>query len=106
WHPRGPGQIEVWSWASVPVDATQEVKEAIRRLVLRSFSPAGLFEQDDGENWNEIQKVLKGWMARQRPFNTQQGLGHARIDADKPPGRTSRGVSEAAARHRYSRAAN
>ena len=103
WQPRGPEQIETWSWISVPAAATQEVKEAIRRLSIRCFTPAGLLEQDDGENWNEIQKVLKGWMARQRPFNTQMGLGHAKIDADGLPGRTSNGFAEDGARHFYQR---
>ena len=106
WHPRGPGEMETWSWISVPANATQEVKEAIRRLSLRAFTPAGLLEQDDGENWNEIQKVLKGWMARQRPFNAQMGLGHSKIEADGLPGRTSYGFTEDAARHFYQRWVN
>ncbi|MGV8873529.1 MAG: aromatic ring-hydroxylating dioxygenase subunit alpha [Rhodococcus sp. (in: high G+C Gram-positive bacteria)] len=106
WQPRGPGQMEVFTWTSVPVGAPQEVKDAIRRLSIRGFSPAGIFEADDGENWNEIQKVLKGWMARQKPLNTQQGMGRSKIDADGLPGRTSPGFSEDAARHFYQRWVN
>lgn len=106
WQPRGPGQMEVFTWTSVPKEAPQEVKDGIRRLSLRGFSPAGIYEADDGENWNEIQKVLKGWMARQRPLNTQMGLGRSRIDADGLPGRTTPGFSEDAARHFYQRWVN
>lgn len=106
WQPRGPGQLETWSWISVPVNASQEVKEAIRRLSVRTFTPAGLLEQDDGENWYDIQQVLKGWMARQKPFNTQMGVGRARVDTDGLPGRTHNGFSEEAARHFYQRWVN
>jgi hypothetical protein len=88
WHPRGPNQIEVHTWLYVPKDAPDEVKMEIRSNGLRTFNPAGLFEQDDGENWNEIQKVLKGHVAHSHPLNMQMGLGHAHIDADDLPGRT------------------
>jgi biphenyl 2,3-dioxygenase alpha subunit len=43
-----------WAWTVVDRDWPDAVKDAYRRGVLRSFSAAGTFEQDDGENWNEI----------------------------------------------------
>jgi hypothetical protein len=88
WHPRGPNQIEVHTWLYVPKDAPDEVKMEIRSNGMRTFNPAGLFEQDDGENWNEIQKVLRGHIARSQKLNMQMGLGRALIDADNLPGRT------------------
>jgi phenylpropionate dioxygenase-like ring-hydroxylating dioxygenase large terminal subunit len=103
WHPRGPHQIEVWAWVNVPREAPQEVKEQMRRFSLRTFNPAGLFEQDDGENWNEIQKVLKGHVARSNMFNAQMGLGHASVDLNGFPGMTNFGYGEEAARHFYGR---
>lgn len=103
WQPRGPGQIEVFTWTSVPKEAPQEVKDALRRAALRGFSPAGIYEADDGENWNEIQKVLRGYKARQSPLNTQMGLGRSRMDADGLPGRTTPGFSEDGSRHFYQR---
>ena len=41
WHPRGPEQIEVWSWAFVEKDAPPEVKNALRLTAIRGFSPSG-----------------------------------------------------------------
>ena len=76
WQPRGPGEIEVWAWGAVPAMAPPEVKEALRVNILRTFSPSGLLEQDDGENWNEIQKVLRGRVAWSHPLNARMGLGH------------------------------
>jgi phenylpropionate dioxygenase-like ring-hydroxylating dioxygenase large terminal subunit len=103
WHPRGPDEIEVWAWALVERDAPAEVKEAIRLSVLRTFSAGGIFEQDDGENWLEIQKVLRGHMARRQQFNLQMGLGHARTEHPLFPGTINNVYGEEAARGFYRR---
>ena len=76
WHPRGPEQIEIWSWAYVEKDAPPEVKEALRLTAIRGFSPAGTFEQDDMDNWQECTQTCRGVMSRKLPLNIQMGLGH------------------------------
>jgi len=101
WHPRGPGEIEVWAWALVDRDAPPEVKNAVRLGVLRTFSPGGIFEQDDGENWLEIQKVLRGYKARQQKLNLAMGLGHDRADDQRFPGKINHVYGEEAARGFY-----
>lgn len=106
WHPRGPNEIEVWSLITVDSTAPLEVREAWRKGLLRTFSPAGVFEQDDGENWVDIQKVLKGHKARQTRLNAQMGLGEHRDDHPDHPGTISFGYSEEAARSLYRRWAN
>jgi phenylpropionate dioxygenase-like ring-hydroxylating dioxygenase large terminal subunit len=101
WHPRGPGQIEVWAWALVDKGMSPEQKDAIRKGVMRTFSAGGIFEQDDGENWLEIQKVLRGHMARRTILNVQMGLGHEREDDPRFPGTTNHVYAETAARGFY-----
>jgi phenylpropionate dioxygenase-like ring-hydroxylating dioxygenase large terminal subunit len=101
WHPRGPGEIEVWAWALVDRDAPFEVKEAVRLGVLRTFSAGGIFEQDDGENWLEIQKVLRGHMARRQRLNVTMGLGHATTEHPTMPGKINNVYGEEAARGFY-----
>jgi hypothetical protein len=103
WHPRGPGEIEVWAWALVDRLAPSEVKNSVRLSVLRTFSAAGIFEQDDGENWLEIQKVLRGYQARRQKLNVQMGLGHERADDPEFPGRINHVYGEMAARGFYRR---
>jgi 3-phenylpropionate/trans-cinnamate dioxygenase alpha subunit len=49
WHPRGPKRIEVWSWGLVERDAPPAVVELARKMQILTFSPSGIFEQDDGE---------------------------------------------------------
>lgn len=93
WVPRGPAHMEVRSWTIVDRDAPQEVKEAQRRLVLSTFSPSGLLEQDDGENWSMSQDTLRGFKSRQLDTNVRMGL-HNPIDPAAGPGRIMDGWNE------------
>lgn len=101
WHPRGPNEIEVWAFTVVDADAPDDIKDEFRRQTLRTFSAGGVFEQDDGENWVEIQHILRGHKARSRPFNIEMGLGKAVDDDPDYPGRISYVYSEEAARGLY-----
>ena len=102
WHPRGPNEIEVWALAVVDADAPQAVKDQWGQGITRTFSPAGMFEQDDGENWIEVQRVLRGTKSRRQPFNLQMGIDNEQSDA-RFPGKLSYVFSEAAARGFYTR---
>jgi len=82
WHPRGPDRTEIWSWIFVDRAAPPEVKEAIRLASVRSFGPAGTFEQDDIDNWQECTQTARGTVARSQVLNVQMGLGQERFDPD------------------------
>jgi 3-phenylpropionate/trans-cinnamate dioxygenase subunit alpha len=102
WHPRGPSQVEVWAVCIVDKAASPEVKASFERSVARAFGPAGIAEQDDTENWIELQKVLRGKVARQSNFCVQMGLGHERVQ-EGLPGITNHVFAETAARSFYQR---
>lgn len=74
----------------------------MRRNALRTFSAGGIFEAEDGENWAEIQDVLKGRRSRQADFDFSMGLG---ATGSEPgfPGRISNIYSEEAGRGFYRR---
>lgn len=104
WHPKGPDALECWTWTLVDADAPAEVKDDWRRNSLRTFSAAGIFEQEDGENWTEIQTVLRGWRARQSHLNISMGIGFAEDGAARGfPGMLNSAYSEEAARGFYRR---
>jgi 3-phenylpropionate/trans-cinnamate dioxygenase alpha subunit len=86
WHPRGPDKIEVWAWVLVPAKASAEVKNAMRKTALRTFGPSGMLEQDDGENWSEVQKVLKGAAAREARLCYGMALNAPEIHVKDGPG--------------------
>jgi benzene/toluene dioxygenase alpha subunit/biphenyl 2,3-dioxygenase alpha subunit len=101
WHPRGPDEIEVWAFGLVDKAASAEEREQARLSTLRTFSPAGTWEQDDGENWVEIQRVLKGREARKTVLNAQMGAAQrAGLDPDFP-GSIKLAYAEEAARGFY-----
>ncbi len=101
WHPKGPDEVEIWALTVVDSDAPDDVKEAYRIGVLRTFSAGGVFEQDDGENWVEIQRVLRGHKSRSTRFNVAMGKGHAGRDNPDFPGITNYVYGEEAARGFY-----
>jgi benzene/toluene dioxygenase alpha subunit/biphenyl 2,3-dioxygenase alpha subunit len=101
WHPRGPDAVEVWAFGLVDKAAGPEEREQARISTLRTFSPAGTWEQDDGENWVEIQRVLRGREARKTVLNIQMGKGEAKDLDPNYPGTISNAYAEEAARGFY-----
>lgn len=103
WHPRGPHLTDVWSYIAVEADAPADVVDAVRVGGARSFGPSGLLEQDDSENWIQIQRNLRGYVARRTPFNVQMGLHGDPIVTDEVPGVVRHVFCENAARGMYER---
>jgi ethylbenzene dioxygenase subunit alpha len=66
WQPKGPDRIEIWSWALMNRSAPEQVKQDIRRFAMRSFSPSGMLEMDDGENWESATRANKGVVTRRQ----------------------------------------
>lgn len=102
WHPKGPDEMEVWAWTVLDKGMPEEVRNAQRLYNLRTFGPSGIFEQDDGENWSEIQAISHGWRTNKVPLNYQMGIGSEHDDG-RHPGETSELYSDAAGRRFYSR---
>lgn len=102
WHPKGPDEMEVWTWTVLDKSMPEEVRTAQRLYNLRTFGPSGIFEQDDGENWSEIQAISHGWRTSTVPLNYQMGIG-TEIEDGVYPGMTSALYSDAAGRRFYQR---
>jgi ethylbenzene dioxygenase alpha subunit len=103
WAPRGPRAIEINVWSMVNVDAPDEVKEAFRTGVMRAFSPGGILEMDDGENWEHCTAVNTGVVTRRQKLHYGLGLG-SEIDHPELPGRVYAGqVNDANQRAFYRR---
>jgi phenylpropionate dioxygenase-like ring-hydroxylating dioxygenase large terminal subunit len=83
-HPRGPCEVEMWSYSLVDRDAPADVKAWISGRTAASFGPAGSFEQDDAANWASVTRSSRGAQWRRAPLNMQMGLGHEARSADIP----------------------
>ena len=103
WHPRGPDKTEVWSWVYVDKAAPPEVKEALRLAGIRGFSPAGTFEQDDMDNWQECTQTCRGVVSRRYALSYAMGLGHERFNADLMAWASDFRISESNHRQFYRR---
>jgi 3-phenylpropionate/trans-cinnamate dioxygenase subunit alpha len=75
WQPRGPGNMEIWSWVILDKAAPDSVKQAMRHASLYRFSPTGVFEQDDMDNWAQVTSAARSVIARRVPVNYQMDLG-------------------------------
>ncbi len=103
WHPRGPSATEVWSFCIVDKKATEEERMHLRKRELMTFSSGGIFEQDDGDNFDQVTKSGMSPTARRYPMNLQMGLGHD-WSHEAAPGILGRGVtSETTQRGFYKR---
>jgi 3-phenylpropionate/trans-cinnamate dioxygenase alpha subunit len=86
WHPKGPNLMECWSFVFVDKDAPEAVKQAVRKATMAQFGPAGLAEQDDGENWGLIAGNLsgRGPQIHKLELNYAMGLGNEGTDPQFP----------------------
>lgn len=80
WHPRGPDKMEIWSWAIVDKAAPPRIKEAMRFASQYRFSPTGVFEQDDMDNWIQVTGAAKSVIGRRYPANYQMSQSEPLAD--------------------------
>ena len=74
WHPRGPDKMEIWSWAIVDKAAPARIKGKMRFVSQYRFSPTGVFEQDDMDNWAQVTGAARSVIGRRFPANYQMGV--------------------------------
>ncbi len=103
WQPRGPHKIELFTWVIVNKNAPQDIKDKWRRGAMMTFSPTGVFEMDDGENWEYCTKTARGVVTRYQDLYVGLGM-HSRIDDSELPGNVFKGqLNECNARAFYQR---
>lgn len=103
WQPRGPDEIELHTWTLVNKSAPEDIKERYRRGTMITFSPSGVFEMDDGENFEYSTRTNRGRVTREQDLFLGLGLG-SRIEHPELPGNVFQGqINEANQRAYYQR---
>ena len=74
--PKGPTCTEIWWFTLLPAHLNEEARTARMARANHTFGPAGMLEQDDGENWDQSTRATAGVVARRYPLNFAMGLGH------------------------------
>jgi phenylpropionate dioxygenase-like ring-hydroxylating dioxygenase large terminal subunit len=100
--PRGPATTEIWWFTFMDKNLPAEKRTEAVRNAMRTFGPAGMLEQDDGENWGESTRGTRGVVSRRYPLNYQMGLGqHPVKTEDGQPPYAEAHVNEHAQRWHY-----
>ena len=81
--PKGPHATEVWWFLFKNPEATEERQRYLTRRGSVHDGPAGIFEQDDGENWGESTKGARGLVSRRYPLNYSMNVGRGEIINDE-----------------------
>ncbi|XOV87953.1 MAG: SRPBCC family protein [Pseudomonadota bacterium] len=85
--PRGPHETELW-WFSYEVKDRPEAERKFSRFMANHvFGPAGILEQDDGENWSHSTRGARGTFGKHLPLNFAMGLGADEVQ-DDPSGQS------------------
>jgi phenylpropionate dioxygenase-like ring-hydroxylating dioxygenase large terminal subunit len=101
-HPRGPNNIEYWSWWVIDADAPEHIKQKLRMNYTLFFGPGGLLEQEDAEAWSQqiIGNAIE--VADDAPYYYGLGLGEEKSHPEIP-GLTGSCYNEHYAREFYLR---
>ncbi len=77
--PRGPFKTELWWYTIVPKGAPPALRKGMIRTASHLFGPAGLLEQDDGENWSQSTRAARGVVGKGLGQTLQMGLGRDEV---------------------------
>ena len=77
--PRGPGSTEIWWFTILDRNMPPELRKAAIMRANHTFGPAGMLEQDDGENWDQSTRAARGMVGRRYPLNFSMNLGRGTI---------------------------
>lgn len=80
--PRSPTSTEIWWFSFVDRNMPPELQKLLVTMQTRIFGPAGLLEQDDGENWGQATVQTKGVASRRVPHLLNMGLGRGKVVKD------------------------
>jgi 3-phenylpropionate/trans-cinnamate dioxygenase alpha subunit len=77
--PRTPTTTEIWWFSFVDRSLPDEYQALQIALATRVFGPAGILEQDDGENWGQATAQTVGIASRGMKHLLTMGLGRGKV---------------------------
>ena len=76
-HPRGPLATEFWHFVIIEKDAPEDIKTWLRWGLSGNNGAAGMFEQDDIDNWRSVTQASRSPIARKYAANLSMGVGRS-----------------------------
>ncbi len=80
--PRSPSSTEIWWFSLMPKDIEPEARAAILMHHNHIFGPAGILEQEDGENWVQSTMNASGDVSSRVPQALKMNVGQGKIIRD------------------------
>lgn len=80
--PRGPLETELWWFSYQPKALPEEARKSSIFTQNHVLGPAGILEQDDGENWSHSTRGAIGTHSKSLPLNISMGLRQDRVMND------------------------
>jgi phenylpropionate dioxygenase-like ring-hydroxylating dioxygenase large terminal subunit len=77
--PRSASSTEIWWFSFVPTAWPPEIRQIALRVQNHLFGPAGMLEQEDGENWNQSTIQTRGLASRRTKHLLTMGLGRGKV---------------------------
>lgn len=77
--PLSPNKTEIWWYTFKDRDATPQQQAMSLWFTNHGFGPAGLFEQEDGENWAQSTMQVRGRRSAQIPQLLNMNLGQGKV---------------------------
>jgi PAH dioxygenase large subunit len=76
-------RTRMWSWLAVDKDASPEFRKATYETYVRTFGPAGIYDQDDMENWEDCTRANLGPAAKRHALHHKMGIARP-VDTSWP----------------------
>jgi 3-phenylpropionate/trans-cinnamate dioxygenase alpha subunit len=86
WQPIGVGRMQMLSWCLVPADASDQYKADAYRAYTLAFGHAGMFEQDDFDNWSRVTSMAGSSLGRSLSFPYLMGMDQEPLTDFPGPG--------------------
>ena len=80
--PRGPLKTEFWHFVLLDRKAPEDIKRALRIGSQANNGAAGMFEQDDVDNWRQVTEASTRSFGRRHLQDLSMGIGHAGAHPD------------------------
>ena len=81
--PKGSSRTEIWWFSMQQEGLSPEASRFSRTFSLHMFGPAGMFEQEDGENWALGTQGAAGTVSQRHPINFPMGLGRGELQENE-----------------------
>jgi 3-phenylpropionate/trans-cinnamate dioxygenase alpha subunit len=92
--PRTPTSTEMWFFSFVDKNATAEERAMAVHRSNHVFGPAGLLEQEDGENWSQSTRQTMGLKSREIPQAIKMNLGRGKVIREQGLARVEANTTE------------